>query len=164
MRTTPSFLLSVFCLAVSVGSLAQDRNDSRWINEVKKTPVGQIETGLPQQSVATWFADLVRPNETDYEVKGCGEENDVDGNPRSLLCVSVYTKPPQAGWERWIQVYFVVAAIPLENTRDRAEPKPVTVRLLYATEGPTNPKSKRPERIFRKLSDLEKLVQGRPIS
>jgi hypothetical protein len=161
MLTKSSFSLLVVFLAISMQISARDRNDAPWIEEVKNTPVSQIEAGLPQESVALWFADLVSPNETDYEVRECGEAPAVGTTLRHLLCVIAYTKPPHPGWLRRIQLRFVVATVASpKETNDRADVKPVTLEFLWATEGPSNPKSRRMVRFFSKLSDLEKLVRG----
>ncbi|HEY6306929.1 MAG TPA: hypothetical protein VI488_10790 [Candidatus Angelobacter sp.] len=150
------FALFVFSTAVSAMPLVQDQDDARWIDEVKNASVDQIETGLPHESVARWFADLARPDEIDYEVKECANTAD-----ERLLCVIAYTKPPHPQWGRRIQLRFVVAAAtPPKTISDRAEMKPVALRLLWASEGPSNPMMKRPDHRFSRLSELEKMVRG----
>lgn len=156
-----SFSLLVVFLAVSIRISPQDRNDAHWIDGVKNTPVGQIDAGLPEESVSRWFTNLVGSNETDYEVRECADAPAADGSQQRLLCVIAYTKPPHPGWRRLIELWFVVAAVASsEGASNRPEPTPVALRLLWACEGPSNPKMRRPTRCFSKLSDLEKLVRG----
>jgi hypothetical protein len=147
-------------LAVAARTAAQDNQEHRrLIDQLKKTLVSDIEAGLPQESFDSWFAGLVKPAEIDYEVKDCTDETAATGGSQPVSCVIAYTKPPQLGWNRGIEIRFFVVAPP-ERTGGRVTLRPLVPRLVQACEGPSDPKMKRPTRCYTKLSDLEKLVRG----
>lgn len=143
--------------------MAQPRHDRRWIKELKKTPVDQLGPGLPHQTFASWFADLVKPNKTGYAVEQCELYDPASGTTEQLFCVVAYTKPPQPGWSRWIELEFVVGSIPSREERAK-EPEVnwANCAFLRGFERPTNPKMVRPSRIISTLSDLEDIVHGAP--
>ncbi len=163
MQTKASlvFALSLAVLTMNAPATAQSRDDQRWIDQLKKTPVSQIEAGLSPASFAGWFADLVKPSQTEYEVKECEDTNSpaAEKNQERLLCVVAYTKPPEPNWERAIQLTFVVAVLAASNQR-AADAKPAPCRFLGGFEGPSNPRMKRMTRKISKLSELEGLLRG----
>lgn len=136
---------------------AHSTADQHWIDQLKKTPVNQIEAGLSEASFADWFADRVQPSETGYEVKECPENNSPTPpvNSQRLLCVLAYTVPLQRNWDRGIQLSFVVGVLPPSAT-GAAEAKPVPCRFLSGSDAPSNPQMKRPTYRFLKLSDFGK--------
>ncbi len=164
MPRTPLVLHLLF-IALSGRTMPQDASDNRHlIDQLKKTPLSQIEAGLPQKTFASWFADLVKPNPVpiEYEVKECVDDK-LPGveSQQPVTCVVAYTQPQKPNWPRWIEMRFVVIAAPgPAKPGDRETVKPLLPRLVSACEGPSNPMMKRPTRCFSKLSDLEKLVQG----
>jgi len=154
-------ILVVLLVAAGVRSVAQDQNQLRLIDQLKKTSVSDMEAGLPHESFESWFAGLVKPAEIGYEVKDCTDDAAATEGGRPVSCVIAFTKPPQPGWDRWIEIRFFVVAPPGgEDTSHRLSVRPPIPRLFQACEGPTNPKMKRPSHCYRKLSDLEKLVRG----
>lgn len=164
MRTKASLfsILFLVVLAMSVRpAAAQSRDDQRWIDQLKKTPVGQIEAGLSEASFADWFADLVKPSQTEYEVKECQETNDPSAptNRPRLLCVFAYTKPLEPDWNRAIQLNFVVGVL-TPSKKETTDAKPVPCRFLGGFEGPSNPKMKRSTRWISELNELERLLHG----
>ena len=157
--------IAAFILLLSMVTGAQNASpnqaDQRLIDSLKKTMVSDIETGLPQQSFDSWFTGLVKPAEIAYEVKDCTDEAAATEGGRPVSCVIAYTKPPQPGWDRGIEISFFVVAPPEGQTSShRVTVRPLLPRLMQACEGPSNPKMKRPKHCFPKLSELEKLVRG----
>jgi hypothetical protein len=150
------FLLGVLLVPVQPAT-AQSTVDQHWIDQLKKTPANQLEAGLSDASFADWFADRVKPSEIGYEVRECQENNnpDVSVNTQRFLCVLAFTKPPQPGWSRWIQLDFIVGVLPSSPAGD-TNAKPVPYRFWFGWDGPSNPQMKRPTEIIRKLSYLEK--------
>jgi hypothetical protein len=128
-----------------------------WIDRLKATPVAQMEAGLPEESFADWFADRVKPSETGYEIRECRQSNNpyASVNAQRFLCVLAFTKPPQPGWRRWIQLDFIVGVLP-SSTTAATNAKPVPCRFWFGWDGPSNPQMLRPSYIIRKLSYLEK--------
>jgi hypothetical protein len=146
---------------MSSSLMAQQRHDARWIDGLKKTPVDQLGSGLPHKNFAEWFADLVKPNETGYEVQQCQIHNPADDTTEQLFCVVAYTKPPQPGWRRWIELSFTVGSIPQREERANGTgANRVSYIFLRGIESPVNPKMARPDRIISTLSDLESMVHG----
>jgi hypothetical protein len=164
MLRIAAFLLLPFMVA-GAQNVAPNQADQRLIESLKNARVSDMETGLPQESFDSWFAGLVKPAEIGYEVKDCTDEAAATEGGRPVSCVIAYTKPPQPGWDRWIEISFFVVPPPEgEGTGHRVTVRPLVPRLMQACEGPSNPKMKRPKRCFPKLSDLEKLVRGSPHS
>ena len=55
MRTKASLFSILFFVVLAMNvrpAVAQSRDDQRWIDQLKKTPVGQIEAGLSEASFA----------------------------------------------------------------------------------------------------------------
>ena len=136
---------------------AHSSADQYWIDQLKKTPVNQLEAGLSDASFADWFADRVKPSEIGYEVRECQETNNPDSSVKTqrFLCVLAFTKPPQPGWHRWIQLDFIVGVLP-SPPAGATNAKPVPYRFWIGWDGPSNPQMKRPTEVIRKLSYLEK--------
>ena len=156
MRILISLLLLGLFAGGRCSSQGQDRQQS-WIERLKATPVAQMEAGLPNVSFADWFADRVKPSEIGYEIKECQEPDKPtpSTNPQRLLCVSAYTKPPQPGWYRGIQLNFVVGILSPSAT-GATDAKPVPCRFLIGSDAPSNPQMKRPTYFFFKLSEFGK--------
>lgn len=135
---------------------AQSTVDQHWIDQLKKTPVNQIEVGLSSATFADWFADRVKPSETEYEVRECqdGSNPTASVNTQRFLCVLAFTKPPRPNWNRGIQLDFIVGVLP-SSPAGAANAKPVPCRFWFGWDGPSNPQMKRPAKIIRKLGYLE---------
>jgi hypothetical protein len=156
MRTACLFLISLGVLSMRVEpAAAQSTADQRWIDQLKKTPVDQIEAGLSGAKFADWFAERVRPSEAGYEVKDCPEPTVAASNQDRLLCVFAYTKPLVPGWDRGIQLNFIVGVF-RRSARGSTGAKPLPCRFLFGRDGPSNPQMKRPTILISKLSDFEK--------
>jgi hypothetical protein len=154
----PSTLI-VVVLLIAAGGAPQDQQH-RLIDQLKKTPVSDVEAGLPQESFDSWFAGLVKPAAIDYEVKDCTDETAATEGGRPVTCIIAYTKPAQPGWNRWIEIrFFVVAPLEEKDTSHRVTIRPLVPRLLQACAGPSDPKMKFPTRCYPRLSDLEKQVR-----
>ena len=162
MRILSSLLLIVLFAGNRCGSQAKrlDISSQAWIERLKSTPVAKMEAGLPETSFGSWFADTIKPSEAGYEVNECQGTNgsDASANQERLLCVFAYTKPPQPGWNRGVQLTFVVGVLP--GSKNGTDAKPVPCRFLGGWEGPANPSMKRPTRGISKLGDLERMLHG----
>jgi hypothetical protein len=159
MKTLLSVL--VFCVA-NVITQAQSQEDARWIERAKSTPVGQIEAGLPGERFDQWFADLVKPSETMYEVHECHERLPSGRESQQpLLCVTASAKPLHPGWRIWLSIDLAVGV--LAHSAKKGEPwaaTPAPCRLIVAGVGPSNPSLTIPGRYFSKLKDVEKEAPG----
>src|SRR5215467_10624313 len=100
MSSLPTLIFTTLLMAAGSWTVAQN-HQPRLIDQLKKTSVSDIETGLPQESFDSWFAGLVKPAEIDYEVKDCTDETAATEGGRPVSCVIAYTKPQQPGWNRW---------------------------------------------------------------
>lgn len=151
-------LLSLLLLGLFAGgrcsSQGQDRRQA-WIERLKATPVAQMEGGLPEESFADWFAERIKPSEAGYEVKECQDTTAAAASQDRLLCVFAYTKPLVPGWNRGIQLNFVVGVFP-RSARGPTEAKPVPCRFVIGWDGPSNPQMARPTRKIAKLSELKR--------
>ncbi|MGZ4878428.1 MAG: hypothetical protein ACXVIO_09590 [Candidatus Angelobacter sp.] len=71
-------LLSLLLIGLFAGNRCSSQGKGQdhsqaWVERLKTTPVARMEAGLPEASFADWFADLVKPSQTEYEVKECQE-------------------------------------------------------------------------------------------
>jgi hypothetical protein len=153
--STPVFVLLL--IAAGAWTAAQDQDQRRFIDQLKKTPVSDIEAGLHQESFDTWFANQVRPSHPEYEVNDCGERN---GTPEERgkefpTCVAVTAI---AGMRKVDLAFVVGTYVVPENGKDTVRSKPTKVRLFRGSIGPSDPRMKAPTQVIRKLSDLEKLL------
>ena len=159
MKISSLSLLAVsLFIAAGMRTVAQDQDQRRFIDQLKKTPVSEIEAGLPNESFDTWLADLVRPSHPEYEVNDCGERN---GTPSERgkqfpTCVAVTAI---AGMRKVDLAFVVGTYVVPENGKDTARSKPTKVRLFSGSIGPSDPRMKAPTQVVRKLSDLEKLLR-----
>jgi hypothetical protein len=153
-----SLLAASLLIAAGMRTVAQDQDQRRFIDQLKKTPVNEIETGLPNESFDTWFAGLVRPSHSKYEVNDCGERN---GTPAERgkefpTCVAVTAI---TGMRRVDLAFVVGTYVVPEGEKDTARSKPTKARLFSGSIGPSDPRMKAPTHVVRKLSDLEKLLR-----
>jgi hypothetical protein len=155
MRTACLCLISLGVLSMGVQpAAAQSTADQHWIDQLKNTPVNQMEAGLSGANFADWFAERIKPSEAGYEVKECQEPTVAASNQDRFLCVFAYTKPLVPGWNRGIQLNFVVGVFP-RSARGPGEAKPVPCRFVIGWDGPSNPQMKRPTSKIAKLSELK---------
>ncbi len=156
-----SLTVVFLCLAGAIAQ-AQSRDDARWIEQAKSTPVGQIEAGLPNERFDQWFADLVKPGETMYEVDACHEHLPSGRESQQrLLCVTAYAKPLHPGWRIWLRVYLAVGV--LERSAKKGEPwaaTPIPCRLTSAIASPSNPSITLPNRSLSNLKEVKKEAPG----
>jgi len=141
----------VFMLWMTVSAFGQT-TPQQWIDSLRSAPVAEIEPGMSSTKFGEWFAGVVRPARAKYEIKDC-EASDATG-PEKSVCV-------QAGAElsngRTVEIVFKIRA---HTDNDGAQnEKRVRIELLSGQLRPTNPMSKQPSRVARKLSDLQALVQ-----
>jgi len=161
MKMSSLSLLSLLAvslfIAAGMRTVAQDQDQRRFIDQLKKTPVNEIESGLPNESFDTWFANQIHPSHAEYEVNDCGERNATpeERGKQFPTCVAVTA----IAGIRKVDLAFVVGTdVVPENGKDTARSKPSKVRLFSGSIGPSDPRMKAPTQVVRKLSDLEKLL------
>jgi hypothetical protein len=154
------FCVLTFCL-VSVAVQSQNRDDARWIDQARNTPVGQLEEGFSAEHFDLWLANLVKPGEIGYEVHECSNTSaSGHAGPELFFCVIAYGKPPHPGWNRWLSVWLAVGVIAPARKGEPLAVTPLPCRFMGASEGPSDPRMKRPSHYFSKLRDLEKWFRG----
>lgn len=154
--STPVFALLLNAIAGQ--TVAQDQEQRSLIDQLKRTPVSEIEAGLPHESFDSWFANQVRPSHAQYEVTDCGERN---GTPDERgkefpTCVAVTA----ITGVRKVDLAFVVGTylVP-EGGKDKVRSKATKITLYSGSIGPSDPRMKAPTHLIRKLSDLEKQLR-----
>jgi hypothetical protein len=159
--TKTSFSILFFCLAGAI-TQAQSRDDARWIEQARSTPVGQLEAGFPSERFDQWFANLVKPSETMYEVHECHETLPSGRESQQrLLCVIASVKPPYAGWRPWVQVLLSVGVLPPSSKKGKpVAVTPIPCRFIVAIKEESDPRITLPVRYFSKLKDVEKGAPG----
>jgi hypothetical protein len=158
ISSLPVLVFVLLLIAAEPWTVAQDQDQRRFIDQLKKTPVNEIESGLPHESFDSWFSNQVRPAHAEYEVNDCGERNGTpDERGREFpTCVAVTAI---AGMRK-VDLGFVVGTYVVpENGKGPARSKPTKVRLFSGSIGPSDPRMKAPTQVVRKLSDLERLLR-----
>lgn len=139
-----------FVLSLLVGLLAGSRCSSQsgggqnWIEKLKQTPVATMEAGLPQKAFNEWLMELTKSAQPKYEPGDC-ETRDAGAAGK---CITVTS---DAGLRR-VELMF---AVPAESAGKASEQ---ACTFLRGTIGPSDPRSKQPTRLVRKLSDLETML------
>jgi hypothetical protein len=154
------FSLVLVLLLVSSNLVAQKpHHAARWIDGLKNTSADDLGTGLPHEKFAVWFADLAKPDKIAYAVEECDLHDPSTGVTDRVFCVNAYTKPPHPGWNRWIQLSFIVGSIPTGEAPAK-DPGTKWVGYIFqrGIETPADPKMSRPDRVFSELSDLVEIV------
>jgi len=146
MKIPPALMLTM-----AIAAFGQ-ANPQHRIDSLKSAPVSAIEPGMTAVKFGEWFAGIVRPAQAKYEIKDC-EASDATG-PEKPVCV-------QAGAElsngRTVEIVFKIG--PSADNNDARTEKRAKIELISGQLRPTNPMSKQPSRVVRKLSDLEALVK-----
>ena len=160
MKISSISLLAVsLFMAAGMLTVAEDQDQRRFIDQLKKTPVSKIEAGLPQENFDSWFSKQVQPSHAQYEVNDCGERS---GTPEERgkefpTCVAVTAT---AGMRKVDLAFVVGTYVVPENGKDKPRSKPAKVTLFGGSIGPSDPRMKAPTQVIRKLSDLEKLLHN----
>jgi hypothetical protein len=155
MLTYAAVLLLAFTWSERI--MAQESGE-HLIEQLKKTPVNQIEAGLPKESFDSWFTGLAKPAQVEYAFEECTPQS---STAVIAFCVVAYTKPAQPDWPRRIQLQFVVTGPTARKTGNpRPAGKDFNCKFIGGVENPESPMMKRPSRKIATLSELEKLLRG----
>ena len=136
-------LLSVLIVLFATPGNGQEQV---WIDRLKNTPVARMEAGMAEKPFDQWLAELTR-TQLKYEQSSCSAELDAPAVP----CIIVSTEIAPV---RKLELMF---AIPRAKA---GKPADVQVcRFLSGAVGPSDPRSKQPTRLLRKLSEVEALLR-----
>ena len=140
------FMLSLLMVGLLAGSRcsSQSPDGQNWIEKLKQTPVATMEAGLPQKAFNQWLAELTKSAQPRYELGGC-ETGDTAAAGK---CITVTA---DAGVRR-VELTF---AVPPESAGKASQQACTFVRGAI---GPSDPRSKQPTRLVRKLSDLPAML------
>lgn len=159
MRTKA--LIGALCLLAGMSprlTASENKDEQRWIDRLKATPVASLEAGLPDKPFGEWFTDQVKPATPKYEVNDCGERNGTpdERGKQFPLCVTASADVPTV---RRLELSFIVGSyvVPVDANA-RTEEKPAKVEFMHGSLGPSDPRSKQPTRPVRKLSDVPALL------
>lgn len=144
--------LAIFLLVLAATAMAQT-DAPKWIDRLKSAPLSSIETGMPETRFDAWFAGVVHPAAAKYEMREC-EDPGGASSAEKPLCVQASADVANG---RTVELTMKVGSYTGEGS-GRTE-KPAKIELLMGQLRPTNPMSKQPSRVVRKLSDLEALVR-----
>lgn len=141
------FMLSLLMVGLLAGSKcsSQSADGQNWIEKLKQTPVATMEAGLPQKAFNQWLAELTKSAQPRYEFGDC-ETGDAAATGK---CITVTA---DAAPMRRVELTF---AVPPESA-DKASQQACT--FVRGTIGPSDPRSKQPTRLVRKLSDLAAML------
>lgn len=138
---------------------AQDKDQQRWIQRLKETPVSQLDPALDNKTFSNWFNELTKSAPAKYEVNDCGERgySPEEKGREFPFCVEVSA---DAGVRRITLSFVVGTYIVAQSANEKAKEKPAKVAYFGGSIGPANPAMKFPSAPVRKLSDLKKLLSG----
>lgn len=144
-------LLSLLLIGLFAGSRCSsqgqgpDQNQA-WIDRLKSTPVARMEAGLPEKPFDQWLTDHVKPSPLKYQPGDCQA-----GGGASGKCILVAAETAPA---RKLELTF---SIPAERTATAGEAS--VCSFVSGAIGPSDPRSKQPTRLIRKLSELEAMFR-----
>jgi len=139
-------LLLGMLLAGSRGRGQVKTNDHDWIDGLKKTPVAKLETGLPQKPFDQWLSNLTHSAPPKYDTIEC----ETSGAGATAKCILVKADAPPL---RALELTFAVSA------EDKAHAGEMAFTFVRGTIGPSDPRSKQPTRLIRKLGELETMLK-----
>jgi len=139
------FVLSLLVVGLIAGSRCSSQSGQDWVEKLKKTPVATMEAGLPQKAFNQWLVELTKSAQPKYELGDC-ETGDAGAAGK---CITVTA---DAGSMRRVELMFAVPAESAGKASDQA------CTFLRGTIGPSDPRSKQPTRLLRKLSDLPAML------
>lgn len=133
-------LFSILLVGVLTGSKSGGARPD-WIDSLKRTPVSHIEAGLPDKPFDRWLQDLTQ-SAPRYQLTGCETAGSA-----SAECITVTA---EAAHLRLVELIFA------PPSQDNATAGAAV--FLRGTVGPSDPRSKQPTRLVRKLSELLALL------
>jgi hypothetical protein len=143
-------LMSLLLVSLFAGAKCSSQGKGRelnWIERLKSTPVAKMETGLPDKPFDQWLTDLSKSAQLKYKRSGC-EAEDASSSGKCIL-VTVDVAPV-----RRLELKF---AVPAESTANSGEA--AVCKFVGGVIGPSDPRSKQPTRLVRKLGDLETMLK-----
>src|ERR1044071_2419791 len=132
-------LLSLLLIGLFAGSRGSSQAkgqdpDQAWIERLKATRVARMEAGLPEKPFDQWLTERLKAGPPKYQLSDCEDEG-------SAKCILVTAETAPA---RKMELTF---AIPQTALREAAN-----CRFVSGVIGPSDPRSKQPTRLIRKLS------------
>ena len=146
MKILLSLLLVGLFAGVKCSSQGKGR-EQNWIESLKNTQAAKLEAGLPEKPFDQWLTDLAKSASPKYELTGC----DAEGTASTGKCVKVTVDVAPV---RRVELMF---AVPAESPANAGEAAVCT--FVRGVIGPSDPRSKQPTRLVRKLSDLETMLK-----
>ncbi len=138
-------LLSILLVGLfATGANGQQQN---WVNRLKSTPVARMESGLPEKPFDQWLAQQTKSAPSKYELADC----DTEGGPTGGKCITVSAEIEPV---RKVELMFAIPQDKAGKTGDAA-----VCTFIRGTIGPSDPRSKQPTRLIRKLSEMEALLR-----
>jgi hypothetical protein len=137
-------LLSVLLAGLFAGAKCNGQGNGQeqsWIDRLKNTPVARIEAGLPEKPFDQWLAQQSKAAQPKYELGDCDSEGGASGK---CITVSAEVAP--------IRKMELMFAVP----QDKAG---AVCTFVRGTIGPSDPRSKQPTRLVRKLGELEAMLR-----
>lgn len=146
MKSLLSILLVGMLAGARCNSQAKGQEQS-WIDRLKNTPVARMETGLPEKPFGQWFTEQTKAARPKYEMGAC----DTEGGTSGTQCIIVSA---QIAPVRKVELTF---AIPQDKAAKTGSA--VVCTFIRGAIGPSDPRSKQPTRLIRKLSEIETILR-----
>ena len=141
-----------FVMNNPVNALQNSVDDAKWIAQLKKAPLSQIEEGLPNKAFALWFSEHTKDAEVNYQIEACDGSANVESLAKGTYSCVTVTAVRGAASES-VMRFLVVS----EGENIRAGK--YSCKFVIGQDGPP-PGSmvKRPTRVFRSLSEMIKAL------
>jgi hypothetical protein len=136
-------------------SLSAAPADSKWIAQMKSTPMSEMEPGLSGRAFGDWFDEHTKNEEVHYRIAACDPLANTESLKKGTFSCVTVTAIRGAASE--VVMRFLVAADP----GNAASQKQSACRFIFGTEGPPVGSSiKRMTRFFWKLSAMTTILGG----
>jgi hypothetical protein len=126
-------------------------DDAKWIDQLKSTPLSQMEDGLPNKPFGAWLGEQAKDAEVHYMIEACdGSAHTESLQKGTFSCVTV-TALRGAGSE--LIMRFLIS--------DNGSQKQYSCKFVIGQEGPPpGSPMKRMTRVFHKLSEMTPLLES----
>ena len=141
-------LVTLLVVTLLAGSRVRGQakaNDHTWIDGLKKTPVEKLEPGLPPTPFHQWLTNLTHSAQPKYQAIDC----EAAGTGSTGNCILIKAGAPPM---RAVELTFIVST-------ESAAHGEAAFTFVRGTIGPSDPRSKQPTRLVRKLGELEAMLK-----
>ncbi len=151
-----SALVACATMVMTGGSLnALQNDDSKWIAQLKSTPLSEMESGLPNEPFGAWFDQHTKGAEVRYMIEACDSSANTESLKKGTYACVTTTAVRNLASET-VMRFLVTADQGTESSQGQ-----YACKFVIGTAGPP-PGSpiKKMTRVFRTLPEMITFVGG----